>query len=343
VLNFTLMDVPARKGERVAWADIAKAFSIILLVYYHLVWYDIPISELFVFLRMPLFFFVSGLFGYRVVTATSFRELMRDKVANFIYLYVLWEIIFFFVVRVVRHYVWGKPELDPLRLLSILWDPLFNSWFLYALAIAFLIAWCLRRAPAWAVLVGSVAVYCISVATDDWVYLSFPDRIARLFPLFWLGLMTRPLVFRLVEQHWRLWPIFLGLYLAAAYLVYPTAWKHVGPLTLTISLVGISAALLLARHVSRFEALAAPLRYFGGATLYIYLMHRIVIPYLKGVFYVTDTSFTGETVVLLVVTVPLCAVVGKWIAAQPPTAWLFTAPWAGSRSRRAAPKPMLAE
>ena len=39
-----------------------------------------------------------------------------------------------------------------LRLLSLLWNPLFNTWFLYALALAFLIAWCLRRAPAWAVL-----------------------------------------------------------------------------------------------------------------------------------------------------------------------------------------------
>ena len=44
-----------------------------------------------IFLRMPLFFFVSGLFGYRVVTATCFRALMRDKVTNFVYLYLLWE------------------------------------------------------------------------------------------------------------------------------------------------------------------------------------------------------------------------------------------------------------
>ena len=54
----------------------------------------------------------------------------------------------------VSYYVRGYPPLDGLRLLSLLWNPLFNTWFLYALALAFLVAWCLRRAPAWAVLAG---------------------------------------------------------------------------------------------------------------------------------------------------------------------------------------------
>ena len=71
VLDLTLMDIPARKGDRVAWADIAKAFSMILLVAYTLFDHRVYINEMLIFLRMPLFFFVSGLFGYRVVTATS--------------------------------------------------------------------------------------------------------------------------------------------------------------------------------------------------------------------------------------------------------------------------------
>ena len=85
---------------------------------------------------------------------------MRDKVSNFIYLYVLWECILYLVIRVVSHHVQGYPPLENLRMLSLLWNPLFNIWFLYALALAFLLAWCLRTAPAWAVLVGALAVYC---------------------------------------------------------------------------------------------------------------------------------------------------------------------------------------
>ena len=139
-LDLTLMSVPARKGERVAWADIAKAFSMILLVAYTLHGDGIYLNQMLTFVRMPLFFFVSGLFGYRVVTATSFRTLMRDKVTNFVYLYVLWEVILYLVIRVVSHHVQGFPPLEGLRMLSLLWDPMFNIWFLYALALAFLIA-----------------------------------------------------------------------------------------------------------------------------------------------------------------------------------------------------------
>ncbi len=339
----TLMDIPARRGDRVAWADIAKAFSMILLVAYTLAGDHLYLNEMLTYVRMPLFFFVSGLFGYRVVTATSFRELMRDKVTNFIYLYVLWEFILYLTTKVASLYLRGWPPLDNLRMLSLLWDPLFNIWFLYALAIAFLIAWLLRAAPAWAVLVGSIVVYCVSVATDAWTGMPFIERLARLFPVFWLGLMFRPLVFRLVERHWRLWPLALALFLVAAYAVYPSPWTHVGPLTLAISLTGIAGFLLLARHVSAYETLAAPLRYIGGATLYIYVMHKIVIFYSDLAMTFTGTHFYGEELVQLLVTVPLCAVVGRWIAAQPALGWLFAAPWVEAQPRRSEPQPMLAQ
>jgi uncharacterized membrane protein YcfT len=342
-LDLTLMDVPARRGEREAWADIAKAFSMILLVAYTLIDHRIYLNEMLIFVRMPLFFFVSGLFGYRVVTATSFRELLRDKVTNFVYLYVLWELLLYVLIKVVSLHFRGYPPLENLRMLSLLWDPLFNIWFLYALAFAFLIAWLLRTAPAWAVLAGSVAVYCASVATDVWTGLPFLERLVRLFPFFWLGLMLRPLVFRLVEQHWRLWPLVLALFLAAAYVVYPSPWTHVGPLTLATSLTGIAGFLLLARHASAFETLAAPLSYIGGSTLYIYVMHKIVIFYSELAMSFTGTHFRGEEIVQLVVTVPLCAVIGRWIAAEPALGWLFTAPWVETRPRRAEPQPMLAE
>lgn len=342
-LDLTLMNVPARTGARVAWADIAKAFSMILLVAYTLWGDEIFINQMLIFVRMPLFFFVSGLFGYRVVTATSFKALMRDKVTNFIYLYMLWELILYVVIRVVSHHVQGFPPLEGLRMLSLLWDPMFNIWFLYALALAFLIAWCLRTAPAWAVLVASVAIYSFSVAVDPWTALPFLERLARLFPYFWLGLMARPLVFAFVERRWRLWPAVLALFLTAAALVFPTPLAHVGPLTMLISLTGIAAFLLLARHVSTIDALARPLSYIGGSTLYIYVMHKIVIFYSSLAMKLTGTQFAGHEVLQWLVTVPLCAVIGRWIAAQPALGWLFTAPWVATAPRRREPTPMLAE
>lgn len=81
----------------------------ILLVAYTLHGDDVYIYEMLIFVRMPLFFFVSGLFSYRLVTAMSFRTLIRDKVSNFIYLYVLWEVILYLVIRVVSHHVRRVP------------------------------------------------------------------------------------------------------------------------------------------------------------------------------------------------------------------------------------------
>jgi uncharacterized membrane protein YcfT len=341
-LDTTLMDLPARRSDRVAWADIAKAFSMILLVAYTLLDHRIYLNEMLIYVRMPLFFFVSGLFGYRVVTATSFRELMRDKVTNFLYLYVVWELVLYLGTQVASFHLRGWPPLDHGRMLTLLWDPLFNIWFLYALALAFVVAWLLRTAPAWAVLAGSVAVYCASVATDPWSGLPFLERLVRLFPFFWLGLMFGPAVFRLVEQYWRLWPLALGLFLAAAWLVYPSPLTHVGPLTLAMSLTGIAGFLLLARHVSAFESLAAPLRWIGGATLYIYVMHKLVIFYSDLAMSYTGTHFRGDELLQLILTVPLCALVGRWIAAQPALGWLFAAPWVQERPRRGEPQPMLA-
>ena len=342
-LQLTLMNVPARRGDRVAWADIAKAFSMILLVGYTLRGDALYVNQMLTFLRMPLFFFVSGLFGYRIVTTTSFRELLRDKVLSFIYLYVLWECILYLLIKVVSFNVQGYPPPEALRVLSLLWNPLFNIWFLYALALAFLIAWALRRSPAWVVLAGSLVVYAASVASDPWTALPFLERLARLFPYFWLGLMLRPVSFTIVERHWRLWPVVLAVFLAAAYLAFPTVWSHVGLVTFAISLTGIAGTLMLARQVSALPALAAPLGYIGGATLYIYVLHKVVIFYSELAMNLTGTHFRGEEVVQLAVTVPLCAVAGRWIAGQPALAWLFTAPWVATRPRRAGAQPMLAE
>lgn len=344
-LDMTLMDVPSRKGERVAWADIAKAFSMILLVAYTLYGDRIHVNELLTYLRMPLFFFVSGLFGYRVVTATSFRELMRDKVTNFVYLYVLWELMRFVFLIVVSNITRGYPELDFGQYLTMLWDPVFNIWFLYALALAFLIAWCVRKAPAFAVLAVALVLYAASFWINDFSDRPFLEQLVRLFPFFWMGLMGRPLVFALVEARWKLWPLVLAAFFAAAYASFGTIWSHIGLVTVAISLTGILGFLFLARHVSTVETFAAPLRYIGASTLYVYVLHKILIFYTELFLDKTGLHFAGEELVQLALVVPLAAFVGRMLDAQPGLGWLFTAPWVEKRRppEPASAKPMLVE
>ena len=77
-------------GFRVDWADTAKAVSIVLLVFWTLEGTSLHVNRMLNLARMPLFFFVSGLFAWRVVTRTDFGTFARDKVGNLVYLYLLW-------------------------------------------------------------------------------------------------------------------------------------------------------------------------------------------------------------------------------------------------------------
>jgi uncharacterized membrane protein YcfT len=329
----SLMDLPTgASGGRVLWADIAKAFSMILLVAWTLIGDKFFVNEMLIFLRMPLFFFVSGLFAWRMITRTSFSDLMRDKVLNFLYLYVLWETLLFLLRNVPQHFLHGR-SLSFAHQLSLLWEPIFNIWFLYALALAFLVAWLLRRVPAWIVLVAAVALYLASVASGEWRFLGFVERLVRLFPFFWLGLMVRPMAGRFVDANYRFWPLPAAVFLVAAYFVYDPRWLGIGVLTFSVSLVGIVALLLFARQLAELSPVARVLAIVGGSTLYIYVMHKIVIFYLEVAMNNAGLVFPARDFVLLPVVVAVCTIAGRWMAREPAFAWLLGAPWLRARPR----------
>jgi uncharacterized membrane protein YcfT len=329
---WTLMDLPAARGPRTPWADTAKAFSMILLVAWTLLADRIYLNEMLMFVRMPLFFFVSGLFAHRAVTATSFRDLLRDKFTNFLYLYALWEIILFAFRAGVLNVVRGRPA-DPTPLLNMFWDPIFNIWFLYALALAFLAAWLLRNAPALLVLAAATVLYCISVASGEWRFLPFIERVIRLFPFFWLGLILRPRAQEVIGLARSAWPLLAASFLGVAYFLVDSRLNAIGPLTFALSLTGIAALAGLAHHLSAFPGIQRPLAFIGASTLYIYVMHKVAIFYLVELFRKLGLQFQGDEILLLVIVVPACAIVGRWAARRRSLAWLFAAPWVRPQQR----------
>lgn len=332
---WSLTDHQARATDRLAWGDVAKAISITLVVLWTTAADAWRVSELLVLVRMPLFFFLAGLFAHRAITATSFRELFRDKFSNLVYLYVLWETLLFLGRNVAAHFLWGS-SIDPARQLTLLWEPIFNQWFLYALAWAFLAAWLLRRAPAWLVLAGAFALYAFSVWSGEWRHLSFVDRVIRLFPFFWLGLMAQPVVGPWVERYRKYWPLAIGAFLALAASVYGTAAAGVAPLTFAISLVGIAGMLLLARQLSTVPVLGNWLCVVGASTLYIYVAHKLFLFYVQNGLRSLGIEVPAAEVVFALAAVIVCTIVGRWAHRQPVLEWAFTAPWVrfGSTPRR---------
>lgn len=326
--NLSLMDLDRRGGARNPWADIAKALSIILLVIWTTVgdaWY---VNDLLILARMPLFFFVSGLFAWRIVVEADLGAFLRDRVGNLVYLYALWTWLLYLTTRGAAGLFFGVPT-NPRSNLWIFVDPPLTIWFLYALAFAFVLARAARSLPIWMVMAGSFACYAAAVWTGDWRHMDFLERLVRLFPFFWLGLVARPLVVGLVERAWRWWPALGAGFFAAAWATLDTPLSAFALATFAVTLLGILWLLTLARRLAD-SPLATPLAFVGTATLYIYVLQRIQLFYLGKARDALGLADPAWGLLEAAIIVGVGAVVGRWAAARTGFGWLFQAPWVGT-------------
>lgn len=337
LFSLTLRDLERPSGGREVWPDIARAISILLLVLWTVMEDRLRVNEMLLFVRMPLFFFVSGFFAWRIIVAADLRSFLRDRVGDLLYLYALWTAIYFLTTRATMAMISGG-EVDPLRQLALFWNPPLSIWFIYALAIAFVVARLLRDVPVVVVLAASLVLYCYVVATGDWREQPFVDRVVRLFPFFWLGLVAFPLVSRLAERWNRLWWVVGAAFLAASAAVYGTPLDAVGPLTFALSLLGIAWLILASRRLADVSW-SRPLAVIGTTTLAIYVSSRVTMFWIdKGLdaFDIAPSAFD----VLKVIPLVACGVALGLLAPRwPATAWLLKAPWIRTAKRAAAPAP----
>ena len=120
--------------------------------------------------------------------------------------------------------------------------------------------------------------------------------------------MARPLLAGLVERHYRLWPVVLGSFMLVAWFLIELPLNSIGVLTITVSTVGIAGMLLLSRRIADWDALAKPLMIVGTSTLYIYVMHKVPLFYMKHGLSALDLRMPGMDFLLVVAIVPICVV-----------------------------------
>ncbi|GIH99660.1 acyltransferase family protein [Planobispora takensis] len=283
---------PAAPGpRRIGWADTAKGVCILLVVLWHVVakqylrldWrLGLPIpgawgalGELLLPLRMPLFFAVSGMFALGAVNR-PWRVVARSRVARFLYLYVLWLLAHTALLNTTPGFPTDRAA-DALGLLEQLTITPSNLWYLYALALYFVIAKLTRRFPR--ILVLGLALALSVLASAD--LLAAPGNRAGLYQnlVFFLGgLYFRPAVERLAAAaDWRLLVLTGGVYgsaLLAMTLTRSQDVPGVWPLVSAAATVfGVTAAAVL----SRWSAPARLLRSIGRQTLPIYVMHMPIL------------------------------------------------------------------
>ncbi|WP_182170665.1 acyltransferase family protein [Flaviflexus equikiangi] len=136
-------------SSRLYWADTAKAIAVVLVVLYHvspiaLVWLvdgesrgEALIGEMsraLLPVRMPLFFFVSGLLAVNAF-ARPWRAVLQKRVINLLWVFVLWTVLYAFPYA----YSAAAEDVEDILRRALLWAVNLSGayWFLPMLVLMF--------------------------------------------------------------------------------------------------------------------------------------------------------------------------------------------------------------
>lgn len=140
---------PGNTASRQNWIDLAKGIGIILVVYGHVArgldaaglyrdQHSFALVDGVIYsFHMPLFFLLSGLFFQSSLKHDGAGALMGKKVDTLLYPYVVWSLIQGGIAIALSHYTNTPTRISDIT--TILWQPLDQFWFLYALFFIFLL------------------------------------------------------------------------------------------------------------------------------------------------------------------------------------------------------------
>lgn len=274
-------------ATREAWGDALKGLLIILVVLWHVImksylqigWnLGLPIpgawglaGDLVWSLMMPLFLLVSGYFASTALTR-PWSDVARTRIARFFYLYLLWSLIHMAAM-------WAFPDFPTLVPRSLVEFVEYltisppNTWYLYALAVYFLVAKALFRVPPW-LLIAAAGVLAVSVSAGYVEVVSNRGSLLYNFVFFLVGLHLAPQVRGLVGRA----TLPMGALAVAGYLVAFGMMRLTQTETLPgvwplVSTVGVVMGLTVAPLLARTRRIGAGLTVLGRRSLPIYLIH----------------------------------------------------------------------
>jgi uncharacterized membrane protein YcfT len=273
---------------RSAWADAAKGLCILLVVSWHVIWkhylyvqwaLPVPIAEAWsVFgrmllpMRMPLFFLISGMFAAAAVHR-PWRLVARTRVAKFLYLYAVWLLVHTAVLAPIPVPFDTEIARDARQLLEQLAVTPTALWYLLALALYFVVAKLLRRAPAAPVLVVAFALSAVSAAN----LLDSPGNRGALYQnlvFFLAGLYLRKRVEALAAR--ATWPLVLATgaaFGAALAAMMALDAKEVVGVWPAAGVVATVFAITVMVKLSEVRWIGGPMGALGRQTLPIYVIH----------------------------------------------------------------------
>jgi len=283
--------------QDVAWINSLKGVCILLVVLYHVVLpgYAETLSQLaagflpgklwLAFnntlspLRMPAFFFVSGLLATNGIIHRPWKQVFTSRVTNLFYLYFLWGVIQWLMIRGVSNEVMGEQlsrninaawAATPLESVKLMLLAMSSSWYLYALGLFFVFAKLFRHQRFAMMTIAILLNYAaVTKIIPGWG----PESVAQYLIFFLMGTFYSGTMLRWSE--WRRSNLLPWAALAALALIHAKlGLSH----SLFLCAIAILVSVAACRVLNRWFTLGW-LNWLGRNTLQIYVLHRIFIEF----------------------------------------------------------------
>ena len=323
--------------SRIDWVDYAKGICIVLVVMMHSTlgvekaagefsWLHSFIDWARPF-RMPDFFMISGLFLASRIDK-PWRNYLDSKVLHFAYFYVLWMTIQTFTRSSQVIKTEGLASFLKIYLEGF-YEPYGTLWFIYLLAVFFIVTKLLRRVPAPLIVAFAAALEMAPIETGFMVIDEFASRYVYFFTGFWMAKYI--LNYAAVVQSCQLVVILVGLAIwgLANFALVHAGYSILPGIGLLMGLVGAAAVVSAGVFLAKTK-FANAIRYCGENSIVIYLSFSLFMAPARVVLLKFAPNLDLGIVSLLTT---LCGVIGAislyWVTDRTKLSFLFTRPtWA---------------
>lgn len=285
------------RSDEILWVNTLKGTCILLVVLYHTVlpgfentvqylsagWIPAEIwvkfNTVLSPLRMPAFFFVSGLLAANGIMNRPWKQVFTSRITNLFYLYILWGFIQWWSIVGISSEITGQRISENLNaayagslleFLKLTFLAMSTSWYLYGLGIYFLFARIFRKHKIALLVVAVVLNY---LAVEKIIPFWGPQSLAQYFLFFLMGAFWSPLMLRLSE--WRrenIVPWALLVALAGVHVIFGMSRS------LFMCLIAVLCSVAICRWLNAHFRMTW-LNWIGRNTLQIYVIHRIFIEF----------------------------------------------------------------
>ncbi|MEO6315104.1 MAG: acyltransferase [Chitinophagaceae bacterium] len=344
-------------SNRLGWIDYARGICIILVCYRHcfdglkeahLPVTDYPVLQIlnvcFYSFRMPLFFIVSGLFVSRSLQKKKLSDYVWGRFSIVFYPLIIWGSLQITIQLLLKDYVNAKPvPFDYVNLIIFPRNPTNNQQFWYLNALFFVGAFyaffkVVCRFKLWHQLTLGLVLYGVAgyMGLQGLSFYIFPD-IFHFYIYFCIGDIISSFIFKkettdtILSPKWLIGSAVFCVILQAVFTIINMQHgddnyinTNMNWLYLPISLSGCALMIQLGQVLQKKDAFKW-LRVIGYHSLYIYLMHlmliaavRIVLVKVFHIHYIPLIMFIAISlgVIIPILVYNLCIRMGAW--------WLFS-------------------